>query len=100
MLSPQSSVLMSPQSSVLSPQSSVLMLSPHTQSSVESSVLVYTARRMSELRLFNTLSREKETFIPLTPGEVRMYSCGPTVYSHLHIGNYRTFIWSDVLRRY
>ena len=55
---------------------------------------------MSELRLFNTLSREKETFIPLTPGEVRMYSCGPTVYGHLHIGNYRTFIWSDVLRRY
>jgi len=55
---------------------------------------------MSELRLFNTLTREKETFAPLTPGEVRMYSCGPTVYSHLHIGNYRTFIWSDLLRRY
>jgi len=55
---------------------------------------------MSELRLFNTLTREKETFVPLTPGEVRMYSCGPTVYSHLHIGNYRTFIWSDLLRRY
>ena len=55
---------------------------------------------MSELRLFNTLSREKETFVPIVPGEVRMYSCGPTVYSHLHIGNYRTFIWSDVLRRY
>jgi cysteinyl-tRNA synthetase len=55
---------------------------------------------MSELRLYNTLTREKETFVPLTPGEVRMYSCGPTVYSHLHIGNYRTFIWSDLLRRY
>jgi cysteinyl-tRNA synthetase len=55
---------------------------------------------MSDLRLFNTLTREKETFIPLTPGEVRMYSCGPTVYNHLHIGNLRTFLWSDLLRRY
>jgi len=55
---------------------------------------------MSELRLYNTLSREKETFVPVVPGEVRMYSCGPTVYHHLHIGNYRTFLWSDLLRRY
>src|SRR5712691_4569496 len=55
---------------------------------------------MSELRLFNTLTREKETFVPLVPGEVRMYSCGPTVYSHLHIGNFRTFLWSDLLCRY
>jgi cysteinyl-tRNA synthetase len=55
---------------------------------------------MSDLRLFNTLSREKETFIPLRPGEVRIYSCGPTVYNHPHIGNLRTFLWSDLLRRY
>jgi cysteinyl-tRNA synthetase len=55
---------------------------------------------MSELHLFNTLSREKETFVPLVPGEVRMYSCGPTVYNHPHIGNLRTFLWSDLLRRY
>jgi cysteinyl-tRNA synthetase len=55
---------------------------------------------MSDLRLFNTLTREKETFIPLVPGEVRMYSCGPTVYGHPHIGNLRTFLWSDLLRRY
>ncbi|HEX9162636.1 MAG TPA: cysteine--tRNA ligase [Thermoanaerobaculia bacterium] len=55
---------------------------------------------MSELKLFNTLSREKETFVPLVPGEVRMYSCGPTVYNRLHIGNFRTFLWSDLLRRY
>jgi cysteinyl-tRNA synthetase len=55
---------------------------------------------MSDLRLYNTLTREKETFIPLRPGEVRMYSCGPTVYNHPHIGNLRTFLWSDVLRRY
>jgi cysteinyl-tRNA synthetase len=55
---------------------------------------------MSELKLFNTLTREKETFVPLVPGHVRMYSCGPTVYNHPHIGNYRTFLWGDMLRRY
>jgi cysteinyl-tRNA synthetase len=55
---------------------------------------------MSDLKLHNTLSREKEIFIPLRPGEVRMYSCGPTVYNHPHIGNLRTFLWSDLLRRY
>jgi cysteinyl-tRNA synthetase len=55
---------------------------------------------MSELQLYNTLSREKETFVPLVAGEVRMYSCGPTVYNHPHIGNLRTFLWSDLLRRY
>ena len=55
---------------------------------------------MSDLRLFNTLTREKELFIPLRPGEVRMYSCGPTVYNDPHIGNMRTFLWSDLLRRY
>ena len=55
---------------------------------------------MSELKLYNTLTREKETFVPLVPGQVRMYSCGPTVYSHPHIGNMRTFLWSDLLRRY
>ena len=55
---------------------------------------------MSELQLFNTLTREKETFVPLVPGEVRMYSCGPTVYNPPHIGNLRTFLWSDLLRRY
>ncbi len=55
---------------------------------------------MSDLKLFNTLTREKETFVPLVPGEVRIYSCGPTVYNNLHIGNFRTFLWSDLLRRY
>ena len=55
---------------------------------------------MSDLRLYNTLTREKETFIPLSPGEARMYSCGPTVYGDPHIGNLRTFLWSDLLRRW
>jgi cysteinyl-tRNA synthetase len=55
---------------------------------------------MSDLKLFNTLTRDKETFIPLVPGEVKMYSCGPTVYNRPHIGNLRTFLWCDLLRRY
>ncbi|MFZ2493372.1 MAG: cysteine--tRNA ligase [Thermoanaerobaculia bacterium] len=55
---------------------------------------------MSDLKLYNTLTRTKETFVPLREGEVRMYSCGPTVYNHPHIGNLRTFLWSDLLRRY
>jgi cysteinyl-tRNA synthetase len=55
---------------------------------------------MSDLKLFNTLTRKTETFVPLTPGQVRMYSCGPTVYNDPHIGNLRTFLWSDLLRRY
>src|SRR5947209_17418855 len=62
--------------------------------------VIYYPPSMSDLKLFNILTREKETFVPLTPGEVRMYSCGPTVYNHLHIGNMRTFVRGDVLRRY
>jgi cysteinyl-tRNA synthetase len=52
------------------------------------------------LRLYNTLGRRLEIFEPLTPGEVRMYTCGPTVYDRAHIGNFRTFVWEDLLRRY
>lgn len=52
------------------------------------------------LRLYNTLGRRLETFEPLTSGEVRMYTCGPTVYDRAHIGNFRTFVWEDLLRRY
>jgi len=52
------------------------------------------------LRLFNTLTRQVEEFRPLVAGEVRMYSCGPTVYAPPHIGNYRSFLFADTLRRY
>ncbi|MBL8006016.1 MAG: cysteine--tRNA ligase [Ignavibacteria bacterium] len=51
------------------------------------------------LRLFNTLSRTKEDFIPIEPGKVKMYCCGPTVYNYQHIGNFRTFIFEDLLLR-
>jgi cysteinyl-tRNA synthetase len=52
------------------------------------------------VKLFNTLTRKKEEFIPLTPGKIKMYVCGPTVYNYFHIGNARPFIVFDVLRRY
>jgi cysteinyl-tRNA synthetase len=52
------------------------------------------------LRLYNTLTRAKEAFQPSHPGEVRMYTCGPTVYDYAHIGNFRTFVFEDLLRRY
>ena len=53
-----------------------------------------------EIRLHNTLSNQTEPFVPLKPGEVTMYTCGPTVYDYAHIGNYRTFIFQDILRRF
>src|SRR5713101_5244582 len=52
------------------------------------------------LRLFNTLSGKVEEFRPLVDNEVRMYACGPTVYDYGHIGNFRTFVAVDILRRY
>ena len=48
---------------------------------------------------FNTLGRRREAFTPAVPGEVRLYTCGPTVYGHIHIGNLRTFLFEDLLRR-
>ena len=52
------------------------------------------------MKLYNTLTRQKEEFNPITPGEVKMYVCGPTVYNFFHIGNGRTFIVFDTVRRY
>ena len=52
------------------------------------------------MQIFNTLTRQKEEFVPQVPGEYRIYVCGPTVYNYFHIGNARPFIIFDVLRRY
>ena len=52
------------------------------------------------LKLFNTLSRSIQDFAPLTPPKVGMYCCGPTVYDFAHIGNWRTFVFADLVRRY
>ena len=51
------------------------------------------------MKLYNTLTRRKEDFIALDDNRVRMYSCGPTVYNYAHIGNMRTYIFMDILRR-
>jgi cysteinyl-tRNA synthetase len=55
---------------------------------------------MNEIRLHNTLTNKLEAFQPFHEGEVRMYTCGPTVYDFAHIGNFRTFVFQDVLRRF
>lgn len=55
---------------------------------------------MIEIKLHNTLTNQLETLAPLHPGEVRIYTCGPTVYAYAHIGNFRTFVFQDVLRRF
>ena len=52
------------------------------------------------LKLFNTLTKQVEEFVPLNPPNVGMYICGPTVYDYFHIGNARTFIMADIIRRY
>ncbi len=52
------------------------------------------------MKIYNSMTRKKEEFVPVTPGEVKIYSCGPTVYNYFHIGNARPFIIFDTLRRY
>ena len=52
------------------------------------------------MKLYNTLTKKKEEFVPLEPGKVKMYVCGPTVYNFIHIGNARPMIVFDTARRY
>ena len=52
------------------------------------------------MKIYNTLTRKKEEFIPIEEGKVRMYVCGPTVYNFIHIGNARPMIVFDTVRRY
>src|SRR5271154_6693663 len=59
-----------------------------------------TEDHMADIHLHNTFSGKTEPFIPQKPGEVRMYTCGPTVYDYAHIGNFRTFVFQDILRRF
>src|SRR5581483_5736976 len=54
----------------------------------------------SSLSLYNTLTRKSEPFVPLAPPRVTLYTCGPTVWNYAHIGNFRTFLFEDLLRRY
>ncbi|TSB04859.1 cysteine--tRNA ligase [Sphingorhabdus contaminans] len=54
---------------------------------------------MTELRLFNSLTRQLEPFVPVHPGEARVYTCGPTVYNYPHIGNMRAYVFADTLGR-
>jgi cysteinyl-tRNA synthetase len=55
---------------------------------------------MTEIQLHNTLTGKTEPFVPLLPGQVSCYTCGPTVYDFAHIGNFRTFVFQDILRRF
>ena len=52
------------------------------------------------MKVFNTMTRQKEELVPITPGEFKIYACGPTVYNYIHIGNARPICVFDVLRRY
>ena len=61
--------------------------------------LIYFLTHM-DIRFYNTLTNREEIFEPLDPPNVAMYSCGPTVYDFAHIGNFKSFLFSDVLRRF
>ena len=52
------------------------------------------------IQFYNTINRKKEKFEPITPGKVKLYTCGPTVYDTAHIGNFRTFLFEDLLKRF
>src|ERR1700675_3689770 len=61
---------------------------------------LHMRKEMNEIRLHNTMTNRLEPLVPLHKGEVRIYTCGPTVYDFAHIGNFRTFMFQDVLRRF
>ena len=52
------------------------------------------------LSFYNSLGREMQAFVPIREGEVKMYCCGPTVWNYANIGNFRTFVFEDLLRRF
>ena len=55
---------------------------------------------MSELKIYNTLARDKQTFSPIEPGKVRLYVCGMTVYDYCHIGHARVLVVFDMVQRW
>ena len=57
-------------------------------------------RKYQKMKIFNTMTKRKEEFVPLEEGKVKMYVCGPTVYNFIHIGNARPMIVFDTVRRY
>lgn len=62
-------------------------------------MLFFRKKPTASIQLFNTKGREKQIFEPIKAGQLKMYSCGPTVYDYVHIGNLRSFIFSDIVRR-
>src|SRR5947209_705209 len=72
-----------------------MLTNPHQRTS---SMPVRDVERLP-LRLFNIWSRHLETFMPIDPRIVRVYSCGPTVYNYAHVGNLRAYVFTDILHR-
>ncbi|HBF43802.1 MAG TPA: cysteine--tRNA ligase [Desulfobacteraceae bacterium] len=64
------------------------------------STSLFTTKKKSGLRIYNTLTRKKEEFIPIKENQVTMYSCGPTLCRSINLGQYRRFVFSDLIRRY
>ena len=56
--------------------------------------------QIMSIKFYNTLTKQKDEFHPIIKGEVKLYTCGPTVYETAHIGNFRTFIFEDLLKRF
>ena len=52
------------------------------------------------ITFYNTLHRKKEEFKPINPGKIGLYTCGPTVYNYAHVGNFRAYMFEDLLRRF
>ncbi len=61
---------------------------------------LFAVQEKIDLKLFNTMTRKKELFLPVNPGKVSMYACGPTAHARMHVGEGRRFIFSDLLARY
>lgn len=73
---------------------------PHRQMGTDEKGRKKLISEETTMKIYNTLSKRKEEFVPIEPGKVRMYVCGPTVYNYIHIGNARPMIVFDTVRRY